>query len=241
MSAAYPKYRKSLDFSYTFGVAPTIELMTCRPGRARRIFVRRPDRGRNGIGRLLELADKAGVPVDQAERAIERISSKPFPAVGVFEKFPSALKAWTSHVVLVSPRYAGNVGTIIRTMVGFGLADLAVCSTCPELLGPQVVRASMGAIFRVRWGVFETLDTYCRQYPGQRLYCLAPDGEKQIASLHPNGPFALVFGSEGSGLDARARQDRTTVRIDQSGLVDSLNLSVAAGIALYAVTQAGTK
>ena len=47
-------------------------------------------------------------------------------------------------------------------------------------------------------------------------------------------PYSLIFGNEGAGLDEAYKDISESVRIPQSGDVDSLNLSIAVGVALYA-------
>jgi RNA methyltransferase, TrmH family len=55
--------------------------------------------------------------------------------------------------------------------------------------------------------------------------------------VHFEAPFALVFGSEPAGLSAEYRKVGTSVRIPHGGRIDSLNLPIAVGIALYEATK----
>ena len=53
------------------------------------------------------------------------------------------------HVVLVNPADMGNLGTVARTMAGFGFGELAVVTPAADVFHPKTVRASMGALFRL--------------------------------------------------------------------------------------------
>lgn len=65
------------------------------------------------------------------------------------------------------------------------------------------------------------------------------DGRVDLAQVAFHPPYALVFGPEGAGLGPEYHDLGTSVRIPQSSRVDSLNLAVAVGIALYAATRQG--
>lgn len=55
-----------------------------------------------------------------------------------------------NHVVLVNPGILGNMGTIIRTMLGFNYTNLAIIRP-GDVFDPRVVRASMGALFNINF------------------------------------------------------------------------------------------
>ena len=63
------------------------------------------------------------------------------------------------------------------------------------------------------------------------------DGEKKLKEVIFAKPYSLVFGGESSGLSKEYRKYGEVVTIPQSDLVDSLNLSIAAGIAMYSASQ----
>ena len=120
-------YKSELDYSYAPGVFPAIECLKNRPDKVRRVLVHSAAAGRDGVEKLTALAGKLGVRVEEADRALARISGKEnCYAAAVFEKFSDRLKEDTPHAVLHRPGDSGNVGTIIRTALGFGLDDQAL-------------------------------------------------------------------------------------------------------------------
>ena len=233
VSARLQRYRESLALSYTFGISPTLELLEVCPECVEQVLLHDPEGGGDGAVKLRAVCRSLNIPVVVSPRAIRRVSARFFPAVGVFRKCRRPIRQDASHVVLFQPQYEGNVGTIIRTMVGFGLEHLAVVRPAPDPMAPGVIRGSMGAIFRLHWTQFEDLDEYRRTFPAHRLYCFTTDGERAVEELVPQRPFSFVFGSEGAGLPADVRGLGATVRIGHCAAIDSLNLGVAVGIALH--------
>ncbi|NLG51014.1 MAG: TrmH family RNA methyltransferase, partial [Chloroflexi bacterium] len=177
------------------------------------------------------------IPISIADRAISRLShSENTYAIGVFRKYDAPLHPTTNHLALVNPSDTGNLGTIIRAMLGFGLADLAVIRPAVDAFDPKVVRASMGAVFRIRLEYFADFSIYDQQYRHHN-YPFMTDGQATLGEVAFIEPFTLVFGNESAGLPATFHQVGTSVRIPQTAQVDSLNLAVSVGIGLYQAAQ----
>ena len=142
-------YKKDLPYSYTCGVFPTIELMDNCPSAIFRVIL--SEKIGKGGDLIRERAAKLGVPVVVDDKTIGRLSPKENCfAMGIFTKYTCALDAGRNHIVLVNPSDMGNLGTIIRTLTAFGFQDLAIIRPCADPFDPRVLRASMGAAFRIR-------------------------------------------------------------------------------------------
>lgn len=232
-------YRKGFGHSYSFGVFATVELLENRPEQVVRVLGHSRGAGNAGVAKIRALCGEHGIPFEIADSTVERLASRGDTyAVGVFRKYTTPLAPAASHLVLVTPGDMGNLGTIIRTMLGFGVNDLAIIPPAADIYDPRVVRASMGALFRIRFSTFDTFDAYRAAFGGHALYPFMTDG---VTSLHDawfTPPFSLIFGSEGAGLPAAFRSVGTSVTIPHLAAIDSLNLSVAVGIALYESTRA---
>ena len=126
----------------------------------------------------------------------------------------------------------GNFGTIARTMVGFGITDLALIRPAVDCFDPKAVRASMGAVFLLNVEYFDSLARYHSLFDN-KLYLFKTGNNTSLNRIKFQRPYSLVFGNESSGLPDNPEVEGLTVSIPQSGRIDSLNLSVAAGIALY--------
>jgi tRNA G18 (ribose-2'-O)-methylase SpoU len=134
-----------------------------------------------------------------------------------------------------------NVGSLFRTAAALGAGGLLVTETSADPLYRKAVRTSMGAVLLLPWSTVPTVTAgivQLRQH-GYRVIALTPRPDavdiETLASRQPRR-VALLLGSEGEGLTPEtlaAADDR--VRIRQAAGVDSLNVTVAAGIALHAL------
>lgn len=127
----------------------------------------------------------------------------------------------------------GNMGTIIRTMLGFNYTNLAIIRPGVDVFDPRVIRASMGALFNINFEYFNSFDEYLTKYPEREVYPLMLKGAKNIHQITAaNNKHSLVFGNESSGLPDDYLKYGQSVFIPHSDKIDSLNLSMALGITL---------
>ena len=134
----------------------------------------------------------------------------------------------------------GNVGTILRTALGFGVEDVALIRPCVDVFDPRVVRASMGSMFQLRIHTYDSCAAYQQDHPAHMLHPFMLDGSRSLPDvLAQDVParWTLVFGNEGSGLPASFANVGQPVRIPSNEKIDSLNLSIAAAIGIYGFTQ----
>ena len=231
-------YKNELDYSYAPGIFPAIECLKNRPERVRRVLVHSGAAGREGVDKLTAMAGQLGVRVEEADRVLARISGKDnCHAAAVFEKFSDELDPGKPHVVLHHPGDSGNAGTIIRTSLGFGIEDMAMIRPCVDPFDPRTVRSSMGSLFGMRLRIYDSFDDYREAFPDRTLYPFMLDASIPLAEvLKGEVPpvYSLVFGKEGSGLPAAFSAIGQPVRIESNDRIDSLNLAIAAGIAVYA-------
>lgn len=235
-------YSHQLDYSYAPGIFPSHALLNARPELARRLLVRSDAAESEGVRALMEKCAALNVRTETADRALERISRKEnCYAALVFDKFSCELYQTGNHIVLVNPSDMGNLGTILRACLGFSLPDLAIIRPAADVFDPRVVRASMGALFSMRVGLFDSFEDYRAAYPEHALYPFMLDGSLPLpqACRAAKAPWSLVFGNEATGLPPRFAQLGQPVRIPQSDAIDSLNLAIAVSVAAYAFTQAG--
>jgi len=234
-------YKSELDYGYAPGVFPSMECLLHRPECARRVLLHSKAAGTEGAEKLTALAAQLHVRVEEADKALARISGKEncFAAV-VFGKFSDALHADRPHVVLHHPSDCGNAGTILRTALGFGVEDVALIRPCVDVFDPRVVRASMGSMFQLRIHTYDTFAEYQADHPEHMLYPFMLDGSKslpEVLSGDVPARWTLVFGNEGSGLPAGFAKLGQPVRIPSNERIDSLNLSIAAAIGVYEFTR----
>ena len=229
-------YKSELDYSYAPGIFPSMECLTYRPETVRRLLVHSSATGREGVEKLCALAEKHRIRIEEADKALARISGKEnCYAAAVFEKFEDELKKDASHIVLHNPSDFGNVGTILRTALGLGIEDVALVRPCADVCDPKTVRASMGAMFRLRIRVYDGFEEYREQFAERKLYPFMLDASVLLQEAVLNKPniWTLIFGNEGRGLPKEFSTYGQAVRIESNDKVDSLNLGIAAAIGMY--------
>ena len=207
-------YSAELDYAYAPGMFPAMECLLHRPESCRRVLLHSRSAGTEGAQRLREEAEKHHIRVEEADKALSRISGKDNCfAAAVFSKFEDDLRPDKPHIVLHHPSDSGN--------------------------DPKTVRASMGSIFQLRLHVYDDFSQYQAQFPEHALYPFMLDGSKSLPDVLGDIPdrWTLIFGNEGSGLPPEFSRLGQPVRIPSSNKVDSLNLSIAAAIGIYAFAR----
>ncbi|KKQ35324.1 MAG: RNA methyltransferase, TrmH family [candidate division WS6 bacterium GW2011_GWA2_37_6] len=226
-------YKKTFEHSYAIGVFPTLELLEHRPGEVLKILLSSRSSENTGIQKIMKLCERNNTKVVVSDNLVNKISGKENSfAVGVFRKFISEVHQGENHLVLVGIRDMGNLGTICRTMLGFNLNNLVIIKPAADIFDPKTIRASMGAIFQLDFQYFNTFEDYKKAFSNNN-YPFMTDGKTELPNVKFAGPYSLIFGSEPSGLDESFQNIGTSVKIPQSNKIDSLNLSIATGIALY--------
>lgn len=229
-------YSRKLDYSYQLGVFPALMLLEARPECAQRLLLHPQGLENEGVVKLRAKCAELGVREEMAERVLRRESKKDNCFAGlVFKKYDCALDPARNHAVLCQISDAGNAGTAMRSLLGFGIRDVAVVKPCVDVFDPHVLRASMGAFFKLRVRVYETFEDYRAEHPERPLYPFMLDGARPLNAVAAEArpPFSLIFGNEQTGLPARFAQLGQSVLIPQSDEIDSLNLAVAVSVGTY--------
>lgn len=232
-------YRKELPYSYALGIFPAMHLLEARPEVAMRLLLHPAGLKSEGVNKLREKCATLGIREEEAERVLRRESRKDncFAAL-VFEKYEDPLPP-ENCAVFCQISDAGNLGTALRALLGFGLRSVALIRPCVDRFDPHVVRASMGALFHLKTAAYASFEAYRAANPAQALYPFMLDGAIPLAqaAAQKREPYALVFGNEQTGLPAEFQHLGQSVYIPQSKEVDSFNLAIAASVAAYAFTQ----
>lgn len=230
------KYSKKERYSYSLGSFPTFELLENKPEAVDRILVH-SDAKAEIREKLAQKCEKANVEILESDRCVEKLRDKDNCVImGVFRKYKCKLASHKNHVVLVNPSDMGNLGTIIRSCVGFGITNLALIEPAVDIFHPKVVRASMGAIFQMNFEYFPCFSQYDCEYGSEReKYSFMLNGEYRLGTFEHSAskPYSLIFGNEASGLDESFLQIGKSVVIPHTRSVDSLNLALAIGIGVY--------
>ena len=129
-----------------------------------------------------------------------------------------------------------NLGADARTAEGAGATGVVVPAHNSARVTPAVVRASAGAIEHLPVAVVKNMARYLSEVKGPQLWAWAAagDAEATLWDADLTGGIALVLGAEGKGVRPLVRRTCDgAVSIPLLGDVESLNVSVAAGVLLY--------
>jgi TrmH family RNA methyltransferase len=127
----------------------------------------------------------------------------------------------------------GNMGTIIRTAAATAVEGIWANENSVEFDHPKVLRASVGAWFRVPMTVERDLSSIITQFPGQVVATL-PTAAKTYWDIDFQQPTLILLGNEGAGLSSElASLADEKVQIPVAEGVESLNVAIAASLLLY--------
>jgi TrmH family RNA methyltransferase len=151
---------------------------------------------------------------------------------------PDDLHIGPSSLVLVADgvEYAGNLGTLIRTVDAARADCLVLTSRRARLTHPTVYAGSRGLVLTTPVLEFAEIGAaadWLRRH-GFVVHLADPAADRGYRSIGYDGPTAFVVGSEGKGLaEGWHRQGFGAVSIPMLGLADSLNVALSAGLLLF--------
>jgi TrmH family RNA methyltransferase len=194
--------------------------------------------------RLAESLRERGIPCVHVSGSLYRSLSRVEEPQGIAavvrqrwqkleETLPEIGHPW---IALDALRSAGNLGTILRTSEAVGAAGVLCVGPAIDLYEPAVVRATMGALFSLRFvRTTERELIEWKRRTGLRLIGTSPSAKADYQAVdYTRKPVALWLGEERQGMTG-AHQGLCDgmIRIPMVGRSDSLNVAIAAGVVLY--------
>lgn len=175
---------------------------------------------------------------------IEQISDSKSPqgiiCVAKIPELKDKVHPETTKTLLVLDRLAdpGNMGTIFRSALWFGIQDILLGPDCVDPYSPKVVRSSMGAITKLTIHTSSDLVASAEdwQSKGGELIALHMDGTA-LQTFASEKSLFLIVGSEAHGVESGLLNISNPISIEKPGSGESLNAAMATGIALYELTR----
>jgi TrmH family RNA methyltransferase len=175
---------------------------------------------------------------------LERISSMKTPnsILGVFYQKPSItlreMQTCDNILILNDIQDPGNMGTILRTAEWLGYFNIISTLNSVDLYNPKVVQSSMGSVVGINM-IYLNLDEINILCYSHTLLATDTDGE-DIREVKISGPFALIIGNEGNGIDEKLQSMATKkIKIPRNNITnlpESLNAATAAAICMWQLT-----
>lgn len=139
-------------------------------------------------------------------------------------------------VVLEDLQDPGNLGTIIRTGEGAGIAGVIMSRDTVDIFNPKTIRATMGSIYRVPFVYVPDLGEAITklQRADITVYAAHLKGTAYYNAYDYKKGSAFLIGNEGNGLkEETADMADTYIKIPMAGQVESLNAAIAASLLMY--------
>lgn len=178
-----------------------------------------------------------GIVGFELHRGILAIAEKPAPVSAA--ELLSGLPEAALVMALVGISNHDNMGGLFRNAAGFGVDAVLLDPTCCDPLYRKAIRVSVGGVLRVPFATLGAGEDLIDRLESHRftLVALSPAGETALSGLERLDRPALLLGAEGPGLPAATLARCRTVSIPMAPGFDSLNVAVAAGIALHQLTS----
>ena len=138
-------------------------------------------------------------------------------------------------LVAESPEKPGNIGALLRTADAANIDAVIIVNPLTDFYNPNIIRSSVGGVFTVPLATGSTKEVIAYLKRNNiSIYSAILQESVPYDTIDFRTPSALVIGTESTGLTEEWRNDSTAkIRIPMEGKLDSMNLSVAAGILIF--------
>ena len=138
-------------------------------------------------------------------------------------------------VLLENIKDLGNLGTILRTSVAFGVdAVILYGKDCADIYNPKCVRSTVGNLWKIPVIYIEDFEELKKTFKDFERVATLPRAKEYLKDFKVKEPVLVMFGSEADGLsDELINFSTKSVKIEMTENVESLNLSVSCAVVLY--------
>ena len=194
----------------------------------------------NGRNKVEEFADLSQFnTVDVSDEVMKHMSETITPqgiiaicTIPATQLDSIALNGSRRFIYLSEVQDPGNAGTILRSADAFGMDAVITSPGSVDMFSPKVVRSTAGSLWHIP--VFESIALEELVGRGVRGFSLGASGSKRLNDYVSTGDTVAIFGNESRGLATSENLSSIeSVNIPMPGNAESLNLSAAASIVMY--------
>ena len=145
----------------------------------------------------------------------------------------------TKLIMLDDVNDPGNLGTIIRTAAGLGYDGIIMSPNTVDLYNEKVIRSTQGVMFKIPI-IKANLQEVIKLLKKEQVFCIgtALTNAKDVKHITKKDKFAICLGNEAKGISKEVLDNMDeNVRIAMKNDVESLNVSIAAGIIMYEMME----
>ena len=194
----------------------------------------------NGRSKIEAIADVSGINTFDVSDEVMREMSETITPQGILAicEIPKVdlsvitLNGSRRFIYLSEVQDPGNAGTILRSADAFGMDAVITSPGSVDMYSPKVVRSTAGSLWHIP--VFESIAIEDLLARGVLGFSLGATGAKVLSSFVATADTVAIFGNEARGLStAQDVAQIEVVSIPMPGNAESLNLSAAASIVMY--------
>lgn len=145
----------------------------------------------------------------------------------------------TKLIMLDDVNDPGNLGTIIRTAAGLGYDGIIMSPNTVDLYNEKVIRSTQGVMFKIPI-IKANLQEVIKMLKKEKVFCIgtALTNAKDVKHITKKDKFAICLGNEAKGISKEVLDNMDeNVKIAMKNDVESLNVSIAAGIIMYEMME----
>ncbi|MCC6145054.1 MAG: 23S rRNA (guanosine(2251)-2'-O)-methyltransferase RlmB [Candidatus Hydrogenedentes bacterium] len=242
------KYDRAMAGKIIYGLRPVQEALAAG-GRVNRLYLAKEQRAREAQA-LVDLAREQGIPFDFVPQAKVNSLTGTQEHQGVaaavspveYQSLESCLAGCGRHatlLVLDQVQHPRNVGILIRSAMGAGARGVLISARGGALIDEDILRYSAGAVFHVPVVPVKNMSQALRTLRDHDfwIYSLAAGG-RDLFEMDWPGRCALVAGNETKGTRPGVSKNcDETLGIPLANGLDSLNVAVAASVALFQIAS----
>lgn len=138
-------------------------------------------------------------------------------------------------LIAEAPEKPGNIGALLRTADAANLDAVLIANPKTDLYNPNIIRSSVGCVFtnKIAMGTTSEIIEFLNKNKIS-FYAAILQDSKAYHTIDYTKPSAIVVGTEATGLSEEWRSKSTqNISIPMEGEIDSMNVSVAAGILIF--------
>jgi TrmH family RNA methyltransferase len=194
----------------------------------------------NGRSKVEEVSDLSALNIVDVSDEVMKEMSETITPQGILAvctipqvTFDSiSLNGSRRFIYLSEVQDPGNAGTILRSADAFAMDAVITSPGSVDMYSPKVVRSTAGSLWHIP--VFESVPLQELLDLGMNAFSLGAEGSKNLSQYQMSGDTLAVFGNEARGLSTEQNMDSLdVVSIPMPGNAESLNLSAAASIVMY--------
>ncbi len=129
----------------------------------------------------------------------------------------------------------GNIGALLRTADAAQVDAVLIANPKTDIYNPNIIRSSVGCVFTNQIAIGTTLEIINYLKTNKiNIYGASLQAAKKYTRIDYTKPTAIAVGTEATGLSSEIIQNTTqNIKIPMRGVIDSMNVSVAAGILIF--------